>query len=86
MPAWRRALNQGHYQYVVVTTPQFPFPTKAAVPQTAWTSRDSAASLVMREKLQYPANVGAAQAWLYKISGQMSPNSCSRGPSGGASQ
>jgi hypothetical protein len=85
-PAWRRALNQGRYQFVVVTTPQFPFPTKAAVPQTAWTGQDPAASLVMQEKLPFPANVGTAQAWLYKISGPMSPDSCGRGPVGGAAQ
>jgi hypothetical protein len=84
--SWRRALNQGKYQYVVVTTPQFPFPTKAAVPQTAWTGQDPAASLVMHEQLPFPANAGTAQAWLYRISGPMSPASCRGGPLGGVSQ
>jgi hypothetical protein len=73
---WRRTLNRGKYDYVVVTTNLFPFPSKLAAPQAAWTAQDPSASLVLQQTLPYRPEVGKAQAWLYKINGRLDPGAC----------
>jgi hypothetical protein len=72
---WRRALNRGKYDFVVVTTSSFPFPTKVPTPQVGWTARDPAASLVLHEAVPN-VTVGSAQAWVYEIKGRMDPSTC----------
>jgi len=68
--AWRRAINDGRYTYVVATTPGFPFPSKQPALEAGWTRSDPAAHVVLEE-----SNLGA-HAWLFKINGKLDPTGC----------
>lgn len=70
--AWRRAVNDGRYDYVVASTPGFPFATKQPPLEAMWTRSDQAATLVLHE------SSGRAEAWLFRIHGKLDPPSCPR--------
>jgi hypothetical protein len=62
--AWRRALNAGHYSYVVTG------PVPAGAPDaTPWTASDHAATLVIRESRAFS---------LFRLNGRLDPAGCSR--------
>ncbi|HEY5171075.1 MAG TPA: hypothetical protein VIK54_05040, partial [Acidimicrobiia bacterium] len=71
--SWRRAVNDGRYDFVVATTPGFPFATKQPPLEEMWTRSDPAAHLLLHE------SSGGAQAWLFRIDGKLDPSSCPRG-------
>jgi hypothetical protein len=65
-PAWRRAVNSGDYDYLVVTRDRFeagkpPFP-----PQVGWTRGDPAAAVVLRR----------APAVVFRLRGPLDPSGC----------
>jgi hypothetical protein len=66
--AWRRALNRGHYQYVVTTARAITFTTQLAhSPEAAWTRIDPAARLVL------------SPSWaiqVFRLIGPLHPNRC----------
>ncbi len=72
--AWRQALNDGRYDYVVATTPGFPFATKKPPLEAMWTRADRAATLVLHE-----SSSAGAEAWLFRIHGKLDPPSCPGG-------
>jgi hypothetical protein len=61
---WRRTVNEGRYDYVVVA----PAPVFMPVPpkEMAWTEQDPAASVVMRDQ-------GAV---LFRLDGELDPDAC----------
>lgn len=66
---WRRVVNAGDYDYVVVTPPGYGSTT---IPKEAiWTRTDSRARLVLRE--QEP---GYGTAFVYRVDGPLNPNAC----------
>jgi hypothetical protein len=67
---WRRAINDGRYDYVIATNPGFPFPTKAPALEVGWTGSDPAAKLIDNE------TINGARAWLFEINGKLHPDSC----------
>jgi hypothetical protein len=68
--AWRQAINDGRYDYVVATNPGFPFPSRQPALEADWTRSDPAATLLINE-----SNFGA-HAWLFKIDGRLDPAGC----------
>ncbi|MGH9025100.1 MAG: hypothetical protein ACRDWD_03135 [Acidimicrobiia bacterium] len=62
--SWRRALNEGHYTYVV-TAPNLAVPNLEPA-ERAWTERDPAAELVMRD----------GKASLFRLDGRLDPTTC----------
>jgi hypothetical protein len=66
--AWRRALNRGHYQYVVTTAGSVFFTTRLVhSPEGEWTRTDSAARLVL------------SPSWaiqVYRLTGPLHPDRC----------
>ena len=79
---WRRALNAGHFDYVVVTTNGFPFASTSPAPQLAWTETDPAVSLVTQDVVPAPGG-SDAKAWLFKIHGELDPHACSTNTASG---
>jgi hypothetical protein len=73
--AWRRAVNEGRYQYVVAATPGFPFVTIQPAREAAWTRSDPAAHLLHADTYL------GAHAWLFEIRGALDPNGCASAPS-----
>jgi hypothetical protein len=70
-PAWRRAVDQGRYRWLVITPAGFPFGTGAiAAPQIAWTAGQPI-SRVLSER-----GAGGALAVLYRVNGRFDPGSC----------
>ncbi len=75
-PAWRRAINDGDYGYVIVTNPGFPFPSRQPALEADWTRSDPAAHLMFEDSnLIEQANV-RTHAWLFKINGKLNPAGC----------
>jgi hypothetical protein len=72
--AWRQAINDGRYTYVIATNPGFPFPTRQPAVEAGWTRSDPGARLVIEE-----SHLGA-RAWLFKIDGKLDPASCGISP------
>jgi hypothetical protein len=68
--AWRQAINDGRYDYVVATNPGFPFPSKQPALEVNWTRSDPAASLLISE------SINGAHAWLFRIDGRLDPSGC----------
>lgn len=68
--SWRRAVNEGGYEYVVTTSPSFPFQSRARAVETAWTRSDPAAKLLLVD------SHGDAHAWLFEIRGRMDADGC----------
>jgi hypothetical protein len=69
--AWRRALNDGGYDYVVTTPFNYPGNLRRDQPQEArWTATDRAARLVLRDR---------AVVSLYRLDGPLDPRTCARG-------
>jgi hypothetical protein len=65
---WRRALNDGRYDYVVTTPFNYPGNVSSGQPDEAgWTGSDPAARLVLRER-------GAVS--LYRLDGPLDPAGC----------
>jgi hypothetical protein len=62
---WRRALNAGHYSYVIITPERFPISVGAA-PEAAWTEADPAATLVMND----------GDVSLFRLDGRLDPERC----------
>jgi hypothetical protein len=66
--AWRTALNQGDYQYVVTTYNRIFFTTELArSPEAAWTRADPAAKLVLSPNQ-------AIQ--VFRLTGPLHPSRC----------
>jgi hypothetical protein len=68
---WRRALNEGDYRYVMITTSGFPFPNAKIPGEQVWTGTDPADRLLIHETY-----VPGTQAWLYRIDGRLDPARC----------
>jgi hypothetical protein len=61
---WRKTLNDGHYDYVLVAPP--PVFTRQPPEALAWTEQDPAASVVLRDQ-------GAV---LFRLDGELDPDAC----------
>ncbi|MDX6426570.1 MAG: hypothetical protein QOD52_1975 [Gaiellaceae bacterium] len=68
--SWRRAVNEGRYNYVVAATPGYPLATKKPALEAMWTRSDPAAT----ELLQVSA--GKGKAWLFSIDGRLDADRC----------
>jgi hypothetical protein len=67
-PAWRSALNLGHYQYVITTANRVFFTTKLVrTPEISWTRNDPAARLVLSPN---PA------IQVFRLEGPLDPHRC----------
>lgn len=64
--SWRRAVNRGEYDYVVIMPP---FPERADPPQVEWTASDPAAADVLRK----------GRSSVFRIRGHLDANECSSG-------
>jgi hypothetical protein len=64
-PAWRAALNDGGYDYVVIT-PQFGAEAFSTPPEIGWTRKDPAVQAVLQ----------TAPAAVFKLSGDLDPGLC----------
>ena len=65
---WRRALNEGGYDYVVTTPFNYPGNLRGDQPEEAgWTGSDPAARLVLRDRRLVS---------LYRLSGRLDPDAC----------
>ena len=64
---WRRAVNDGHYDYIV-TTPKLGQVETLAPPEALWTSRDTNVKPVIE----------TGPAAVYRIDGRLDPASCAR--------
>jgi hypothetical protein len=70
-PAWREAINHGHYGWLVITPAGFPFGTAASVaPQVRWLSGEPVRPWI-RER-----GAGGAPAVLYRVEGRLDPATC----------
>ncbi|MGI8413819.1 MAG: hypothetical protein ACR2QA_15285 [Solirubrobacteraceae bacterium] len=71
-PAWRRAVNAGHFRYLLTTPARDPWHPKALTPspEGAWTASDPAARLIYsRRALRQPISV-------YQLRGSLDPAGC----------
>jgi len=68
--AWRRAIDEGHYDYVVATTPGYPFATKQPALEATWTRSDPAATELLE------VSAGRGKAWLFRINGRLDAAGC----------
>jgi hypothetical protein len=69
-PAWRTALNRGHYRYVVITANRIFFTTEfVPSPEVGWTRMDPAARLVLSPNR-------AIQ--VFRLTGPLHPDRCAR--------
>jgi hypothetical protein len=68
--SWRRALNAGRYDYLVATSPGYPFPTKSRALEIEWTRSDPAARVLSQ------TSSDRAQIVLFKLDGRMHPDAC----------
>ena len=68
--AWRQAINDGRYQYVVVATPGFPLSNTQSAPQELWTRSDPAVRLVVEDSLPN------AHEWVFQVRRPLSPDLC----------
>ena len=66
--AWRRALNRGDFDYVVIAPSLFPTLEKGPPPELAWT-RDPAATLVRRDQDRFV--FGVRDISLFRIDGPL---------------
>ena len=66
--AWRRALNRGDFDYVVIAPSLFPKLEKGPPPELAWT-RDPAATLVRRDQDRFV--FGVRDISLFRIDGPL---------------
>jgi hypothetical protein len=64
--AWRRAVNDGRYDYVVATGPGFPFTKPRPSVEVIWTRSDPAAHLLVHD----------ASAWIFRIDGRLDAARC----------
>jgi hypothetical protein len=72
--AWRRAIDAGHYDYVLVAPRGFGLIAKAAVPpELTWTQQDPHSEIVVRD------GPPGASAVLLRLSGPLDPNTCGAG-------
>ncbi len=77
--AWRRAVNEGRYRWVVIAPSGFQFGFLTVAPELRWTAASHAATLVIRE---HPTgSVPGEQADLFRINGRLDPATC---PASGA--
>jgi hypothetical protein len=67
---WRRVLNRGRYKFVVVTTPDYPLPSKGTPVEESWMRSDPGARLLIHK----PGRDAAA--WLYQIVDRLDPAGC----------
>ena len=73
--AWRRAVNAGHYGWLVLTPISFPLnPVTKVAPEAAWTRSSPAATLVARE--QAKVGVPGETAELFRVTGSLDPAGC----------
>ncbi len=76
--AWRRAVNAGHYRWLVLTPVSFPLnPITKIAPEAAWTRSSPAATLVQREQAQ--VGVPGETAELFRLTGALDPATCDVG-------
>ncbi|HYL52900.1 MAG TPA: hypothetical protein VEZ15_13080 [Acidimicrobiia bacterium] len=68
--AWRSAIDEGRYDYVVATTPGYPFATKQPALEATWTRSDPAATQLLQ------VSAGGGKAWLFRINGQLDAAHC----------
>lgn len=68
--AWRQAINDGRYDYVVASNPGFPFPSRQPALEANWTRSDPAANLLITE------SINGAHVWLFRIDGKLDPAGC----------
>jgi len=68
--SWRRAINDGRYEYVVATSHSFPFIAGAPALEAGWTRSDPAARLLLVDTVQ------GSHAWLFEIRGRMNADGC----------
>lgn len=68
---WRRAINEGHFQYVVS---DIPLPTEAAHSTTHWTASDPDARLVVSSLAM--SATGLQQIDVFRIDGRLDPSTC----------
>jgi hypothetical protein len=66
-PAWRRALNQGGFQYVVIT-PATAFGPRSTPQESLWMNHDPQVQQILR----------APPASVYRIDGRLDPSACRR--------
>jgi hypothetical protein len=73
-PSWRRALNAGHYSYVVISTRR---DNASGQPQRedVWTSADPAIEVVQRENARAIFR-GNERISLYRVKGHLDPSEC----------
>jgi hypothetical protein len=70
-PAWRAAIDHGHYGWLVITPAGFPFGTAASVaPQVRWLSGQPVTPWI-RER-----GAGGAPVVLYRVEGRLDPATC----------
>jgi hypothetical protein len=71
---WRRALNEGRYDYVVVTTGGYPFPVRQPAPEAEWTAGPDATLVIERVAVERPPR--EAKVWLFELHGKLDPDAC----------
>ncbi len=71
-PAWRAAVNAGHYRYLVTTPARDPWHPKrlGPSPERGWTSSDPAAHLI------YSLEATGQPIALFELSGPLNPRGC----------
>ena len=72
--AWRQAVNDGRYRYVIAASPGFPFTTKKPALEAEWTRSDPAARLVLEDSF------GRAHTWVFEITRALDPGGCPAPP------
>lgn len=75
--AWRAAINDGRYGWVLVAPLGFPVAGPGHDPETRWTASDPGAHLVTRDRI-----ITGAVAGLYRIDRPLDPATCPRGAAG----
>lgn len=72
--AWRQALNDGRYKYVIAASPGFPLASTRPASEMDWTRSDPSAHLVAEDSF------GPAHAWVFELRGAMHPSACTAEP------
>lgn len=69
---WRRTLNAGRYGWVIVASPNFPFPypAKERIAEEEWTRTDPAVTLVSKQQRR------GGRIMLFKIHQPLNPGAC----------
>jgi len=68
--AWRQAVDDGRYRYVVVASPGFPLRNDRSAPEEQWTRSDPGVHLVLED------NLPNAHEWVFQVRKPLSPGLC----------